>query len=40
MWLQARPAAVGLYSRAGFVTESDVFEVPGLGPHIRMVFEL
>ena len=40
VWLQARPAAVGLYSRAGFVTDSDVFQVPGLGPHIRMVFEL
>lgn len=36
VWLQARPAAVGVYSRAGFVWETEEFEVPGLGPHIRM----
>jgi ribosomal protein S18 acetylase RimI-like enzyme len=36
VWLQARPAAVGLYERAGFTRESAPFEVPGLGPHVRM----
>ena len=36
VWLQARPAAVALYSRAGFVRETDEFDVPGLGPHVRM----
>ena len=36
VWLQARPAAVPLYERAGFVRESGEFDVPGLGPHVRM----
>jgi ribosomal protein S18 acetylase RimI-like enzyme len=36
VWLQARPAAVGLYERAGFARETGEFDVPGLGPHVRM----
>lgn len=39
VWLQARPAAVRLYERTGFVRETDEFDVPGLGPHVRMVLE-
>jgi len=40
VWLQARPAAVALYERAGFVRETGEFDVPGLGPHVRMTLEL
>lgn len=36
IWLQARPAAVAMYERAGFARETDEFDVPGLGPHVRM----
>lgn len=36
IWLHARVDAVPLYARAGFVAESDVFEVTGIGPHVRM----
>ena len=36
VWCHARPAAIGLYERAGFTVESDEFEVPGAGPHRRM----
>jgi ribosomal protein S18 acetylase RimI-like enzyme len=36
VWLQARPAAIALYEAAGFVREGGEFEVPGLGPHVRM----
>ena len=39
VWLQARPAAVGLYERAGFVREGGTFDVPGLGPHVRMALK-
>lgn len=40
VWLQARPAAIALYERAGFVRESDDFDVPGLGPHVLMGSDL
>ena len=40
VWLQARPAAVALYERAGFVRETGEFDVPGLGPHARMSLEM
>jgi ribosomal protein S18 acetylase RimI-like enzyme len=36
VWLHARVGAVGLYERCGFTAESEVFEVPGIGPHVRM----
>ena len=36
VWLHARPAAIALYERAGFAVESDEFDVPGIGPHVRM----
>ena len=40
VWLQARPAAIALYERAGFVRESEEFDVPGIGPHVRMTLDL
>jgi ribosomal protein S18 acetylase RimI-like enzyme len=36
VWLHARIAAVPLYERAGFTAETGEFDVPGIGPHVRM----
>jgi predicted GNAT family N-acyltransferase len=36
LWCNARLSAVGFYRKAGFVTTGEVWEEPGLGPHIRM----
>jgi predicted GNAT family N-acyltransferase len=40
IWCNAREAALGFYSRAGFVATGERFEVPGIGPHFRMHREL
>lgn len=40
VWLQARPAAVALYERAGFAAETEQYDVPGIGPHVRMALRL
>jgi GNAT superfamily N-acetyltransferase len=36
VWCNARVPAQGLYARAGFVTRGEVFDIPGIGPHIQM----
>ena len=36
VWCNARTRALNLYQRAGFVTASDEFEPPDIGPHYRM----
>ena len=36
VWCNARIPAQGLYTRAGFVTRGEVFDIPGIGPHIHM----
>jgi ribosomal protein S18 acetylase RimI-like enzyme len=36
VWCNARVGAIALYERAGFAREGDVFEEPGIGPHVRM----
>jgi GNAT superfamily N-acetyltransferase len=36
MWCNARVPAVGFYQRAGWVVESEQFEIPTAGPHVRM----
>ena len=40
VWLHARPNAIVLYERAGFAVQSEEFDVPGLGPHVRMALDL
>lgn len=40
VWCNARAAAVGFYARCGFTVESDVFDVPTVGPHRRMLRRL
>jgi GNAT superfamily N-acetyltransferase len=36
LWCEARAHAVGFYERNGWVIESDLFEVPRIGPHYKM----
>jgi GNAT superfamily N-acetyltransferase len=36
LWCNARVTAEGFYRAAGFVTVSDPWDEPGIGPHIRM----
>jgi len=37
VWCNARTSAQGFYESAGWSVVSDVFEVPDVGPHVRMV---
>jgi predicted GNAT family N-acyltransferase len=37
VWCNARVGAVGFYARLGWRTVSAEFDVPGVGPHRRMV---
>lgn len=36
VWCNARIRARTLYERAGFVVVTDVFDITGIGPHVRM----
>lgn len=36
VWCNARTPARRLYERAGFQVTSEEFEIPGIGPHLRM----
>ncbi len=36
LWCEARAHAVGFYERSGWVVESELFDVPRIGPHYRM----
>ena len=40
LWCLARTGARSFYDRAGFTVDGDVFDVPGIGPHVRMQLEL
>ena len=40
LWCHARIGAVPLYERAGFAAETGAFDVPGIGPHVRMSLPL
>lgn len=37
LWCQARVSAVGFYRTSGWTVESEVFEIEGIGPHVRML---
>ena len=37
LWCNARIGAVPFYRRLGWRVVSDVFDVPTVGPHVRMV---
>jgi len=36
VWCNARAPARRLYERAGFAARGEVFDVPGIGPHVTM----
>ena len=40
LWCNARTPAIEFYERGGFTVVSDVFELPHIGPHVRMEREL
>lgn len=40
LWCNARVPAKGFYQRLGWNVESDVFEVPTAGPHVKMTRRL
>lgn len=40
LWCHARAAAAEFYRRAGFAVDGDLFDVAGVGPHLRMFLEL
>jgi predicted GNAT family N-acyltransferase len=40
LWCNARVGVLGFYQRYGLVVDSEIFEVPGGGPHRRMRREL
>jgi GNAT superfamily N-acetyltransferase len=39
-WCSARTSAAGFYERQGFSPEGDVFDKPGVGPHVIMSVDL
>lgn len=40
LWCLARTGARSFYDRAGFTVDGDEFDVPGIGPHLRMELDL
>jgi GNAT superfamily N-acetyltransferase len=40
LWCNARTSAVGFYEKHGMRVVSEVFDIPGVGPHVVMVCEL
>jgi predicted GNAT family N-acyltransferase len=40
IWCNARSSAKGFYSRLGFETISEEFEIAGIGPHFDMLYQI
>lgn len=40
LWCNARESAVGFYEGLGFEIVSERFEIPDIGPHFEMAFDL
>lgn len=40
LWCLARTGARSFYDRAGFAVDGEQFDVPGIGPHLRMELNL
>ena len=36
LWFNARTTTAAFYSRFGFVVQGEVFDIPGIGPHVIM----
>ena len=39
LWCNARTSARGFYTRHGWTPRGDVFDKPGIGPHVRMSWQ-
>jgi len=37
LWCNARVGAAGFYQRHGFAVQGGIFDIPGVGPHYRMI---
>ena len=40
LWCNARVTAIGFYQRCGWEVISDVYDVPTVGPHVKMIKRL
>ena len=40
IWANARTVAIGFYKKAGYTTESQKFEIKGVGPHCLVIKNL
>lgn len=40
VWCNARTKAIGFYQKVGFELASEEFEIPGVGPHYKMILKL
>lgn len=40
IWCNARASATGFYSKLGFEVISEEFDVPGIGPHFDMLYQI
>lgn len=40
IWMNARELAIGFYEKTGYQKVSDVFDIPGIGPHFTMLKNL
>jgi len=37
-WCNARTTAIGFYEQAGWSVETDIFDIPTAGPHVKMYY--
>lgn len=37
IWCNGRANVKGFYERFGFVQEGDLFDLPGIGPHVLLI---
>lgn len=40
IWCNARTTAKGFYKKTGFTEDSEIFNIPDVGPHIQMSFNI
>lgn len=40
VWCNARSNVIGFYSKFGFLTKNDEFEIVGIGPHFKMELKI
>lgn len=40
LWCNARTSAQGFYEKVGFTPHGEIFDIPGIGPHILMSIKI